>query len=488
MPQRSTQSYDLIVVGTGFASTAFLGEYLRRSDRSARVLVLERGERLTHTEQMVERGRLAIESERSITLGPGSKPWSFRLGFGGTSNAWWGNVPRMTPADFQLKTRFGVGDDWPLTYAELEPYYCQAEELMQVSGPAQHSICPRSRPCPQPPHAFSDPDRLLQRAYPEQFFALPSARPRVATAGGRPACCGSGVCHACPIDSKFTIQNELGSLYADPRVTLVLGARVDQVETSNRIATGVRYQVEGRDAAARGELIALGANGIFNPHILLRSGFTDAQLGRGLAEQLGVYAVAYLDSVDNFGGSSSRCGHGYMLHQDAGRERRAAALVLTHNTMDVSGLRTRRGRWRQLLGLTIAFEDLRHEENRVTVDPADPIRPVVYHARRSAYVESALAALPADLERMLAPLPVEGFSILKIKETEAHMIGSTVMGTDPAWSVLDPDLRHHAVRNLVVLGSGAFPTAAPANPTLTLVALALRSADRILPPAPGAAA
>ena len=123
MPQRSTQSYDLIVVGTGFASTAFLGEYLRRSDRSARVLVLERGERLTHTEQMVERGRLAIESERSITLGPGSKPWSFRLGFGGTSNAWWGNVPRMTPADFQLKTRFGVGADWPLTYAELEPYY-----------------------------------------------------------------------------------------------------------------------------------------------------------------------------------------------------------------------------------------------------------------------------------------------------------------------------------------------------------------------------
>lgn len=488
MPLRSTASYDLIVVGTGFASTFFLREYLRRSPGSVRVLALERGERLTHTQQWREGDRLAAECRKSITVRPGSKPWSFRFGFGGTSSAWWGNVPRMTPADFELKSRFGVGADWPLTYAELEPYYCQAEELMQVSGPAQHPICPRSRPYPQPPHVFSEPDRLLQRAYPDLFVPLPSARPRVATPGGRPACCGNGVCSTCPIDSKFTIQNELGAVYADSRVLLVLGARVDQVETSNRIATGVRYQVEGRDAAARGELIVLGANGIFNPHILLRSGFADAQLGRGLAEQLGVYAVAYLDGVDNFAGSSSRCGHGYMLHQDAGRERRAAALVLTHNTMDVTGVRTRRGRWRQLLGLTIVFEDLRQEENRVAFEPGDPTRPVLHHARRSPYTEAALAALPADLERMLAPLPVEGLSILKVKQTEAHIIGSTVMGNDPGTSVLDPDLRHHAVRNLVVLGSGAFPTAAPAHPTLTIGALALRSADRILPPAPGAAA
>ena len=488
MAQPPTQSYDLIVVGTGFASTFFLREYLRRSPRSVRVLVLERGERLTHTEQLRDRGRLSQESAASITIAPDSKPWTFLLGFGGSSNCWWGNVPRMTPADFELKSRFGIGSDWPLRYTDLEPYYCQAEELMQVSGPEQHPICPRSRPYPQPPHAFSAPDRLLQRAYPEQFFAMPSARPRVPTPGGRPACCGNGVCHTCPIDSKFTIQNEMSGVYADSRVTLLIGARVDQVETAGGIATGVRYVFGERDLAARGELVVLGANGIFNPHILLRSGFTDPQLGRGLAEQLGVYAVAYLDGVDNFGGSSSRCGHGYMLHQDAGRAQRAAALVLTHNTMDVTGLRMRRGRWRQVLGLSLAFEDLRQDENRVVLDPANPARPVLHHASRSSYVEAALAALPADLERMLAPLPVEGFSILKVKASEAHIIGSTVMGTDPARSVLDPDLRHHAVRNLVVLGSGAFPTAAPANPTLTLVALALRSADRILPPAGAAAA
>jgi choline dehydrogenase-like flavoprotein len=394
----------------------------------------------------------------------------------------------MTPADFQLRTRFGVGSDWPISYDDLEPYYCQAEELMQVAGPAQHAICPRSRPCPQEPHEFSQPDRLLQRAYPGEFFALPSARPRRPTTGGRAACCGNGVCHSCPVDAKFTVQNEMSGVYRDQRVTLRLGARVDRVETRAGIATGVEFHAGGKDALVRGELIVLGANGIFNPHILLRSGFTDPQLGRGLTEQLGVYAVAWLDGVDNFGGSTSRCGHGYMLHRDATRRERAAGLVLTHNTMDVTGVRPRRGRWRQLLGLSIVYEDLRLPDNRITVDPVNPTRPLVTHPQRSRYTDAALEALPADLERMLAPLPVEGFSILKVKPTEAHIIGATVMGTDPRESVLDPDLRHHTVRNLVVLGSGAFPTAAPANPTLTLAALALRSADRILPPVRGAAA
>lgn len=486
MTSVSVPQYDVVIVGTGFASTFFLREYLRRAPPSARVLVLERGERLTHTQQLRQHGRLSKEAVGSIRPNAGSKPWTFRLGFGGSSNCWWGNVPRMTPADFQLKSRFGVGADWPLSYADLEPYYCDAEEAMQVSGPDEHLICPRSRPCPQPPHDLSAPDRLFQRAYPDQFFAMPCARPRVATTGGRPACCGNGVCNTCPIDSKFTIQNEMGAVYADPRVSLLLGARADQVEVSNRIATGVSYQIDGRDAAARGELVVLGANGIFNPHLLLRSGFSDAELGRGLVEQVALFVTVYLDGVDNFGGSSARCGHGYMLHHDAGRDRRAAALVLTHNTLDVTGLRMRRGRWRQILGLTITLEDLRQRENRVAVDPADPTRPVTYHAGHSPYTESALAELPGAVERMLAPLPVEGFSLRGLWESGAHIIGTTVMGTDPAHSVVDQDLLHHTVRNLVVLGSGAFPTAAPANPTLTLVALTLRSADRILPRPRGA--
>ena len=61
----------------------------------------------------------------------------------------------------------------------------------------------------------------------------------------------------------------------------------------------------------------------------------------------------------------------------------------------------------------------------------------------------------------------------------AHIQGTTRMGQDPADSVVDRDLRHHAIRNLVVLGSGTFPTCPAANPTLTLSALAMRAAERL---------
>ena len=171
-----------------------------------------------------------------------------------------------------------------------------------------------------------------------------------------------------------------------------------------------------------------------------------------------------------------------MLHQDQGRADRAAALMVTHNTWEISGLRPVRGKWRQLLGLTFQYEDLRNEENAVLLSPEDPDRPVVHFRRRSPYTLEGLHSLPRELGRLLAPLPVEGFHVFpEPKPTEAHILGTTVMGNDPTTSVLDRHLIWHTVRNLVVLGSGAFPTAPPANPTLTLSALSLWSAAAISP-------
>jgi choline dehydrogenase-like flavoprotein len=64
--------------------------------------------------------------------------------------------------------------------------------------------------------------------------------------------------------------------------------------------------------------------------------------------------------------------------------------------------------------------------------------------------------------------------------TESHILGTVVMGNDPATSVVDRTLVHHRLRNLVVLGGSAFPTVSPANPTLTISALSLWSAAKVL--------
>jgi choline dehydrogenase-like flavoprotein len=116
----------------------------------------------------------------------------------------------------------------------------------------------------------------------------------------------------------------------------------------------------------------------------------------------------------------------------------------------------------------------------VTVDDTDAERPIVEFKGHSEYAERGMAALEADLPRVLGALPVERYEIGKrASASESHIMCTTPMGRHPGDSVVDDALVHHRIRNLLVLGSSVFPTAAPANPTLTITALSLRAADKL---------
>lgn len=471
-------TYDVVLVGTGFASSFFLHRFLSASRHDARVLVLERGEMRPHPWQLQGgRDRMEEEAQQSFVNRTPEKPWAFLTGFGGSSNCWTANTPRMLPEDFRLRTLYGVGEDWPVSYEELEPFYGEAEALMAISGPEDESPSPRSRPFPLPPHRFSDVDRVFKKAYPDRFFHMPTARPSQPVPK-RPLCCMNGVCRLCPIDSKFTILNEMEHLYRDPRVSLINGAAVQAVEVAGgSTATGVRYLRNGALHTARGDLVVLGANGLFNPHILLRSGLDGPEVGAGLVEQVSKTVTVHLDGVDNFGGSTLTTGIGYMLYGGAHRADRAAAMIETSNKPQ---LRNERGKWRQIVRMRVVYEELRQPRNRVEVSETDPTKPATVFRGYSEYARRGLNHLGADMERILAPLPVEEIFVEAWPNpTESHIQGTTVMGNDPRRSVVDRHLIHHQVRNLMVLGSSVFPTAAPANPTLTLSALALRAADHV---------
>lgn len=464
--------YDLICAGTGFASSFFLHRWLERRKKPARVLVLEAGKRLTHAEQV--RGAPRYDPDSFVNLTP-EKPWIFTRALGGGSNCWWACTPRMLPADFEMRTRYGVGTDWPVSYEDLEPYYCDAEEILGVAGPSEATPFVRSRPYPLPPHRFSDSDTMFKEAHPEQFFHMPSARPTRAT-GARPRCCNNGVCWLCPIDSKFTVLNGLPSLYDHEGVTILTAAAVQSVELEAGRATGVRYLHQGKEKAARADLVQLGANALFNAHILLRSGFDHPKLGRGVCEQSSRGFNLDLVGVENFGGSTSVTGHGYMLYDGPHRKRHAGALLETWNS---PRLRMEPGRWRQRMHIKLIYEEMPREESTITVDPGDPSRPRVKFAGYSEYNRRGQASAEVGLRKVLQGMPVERVLVERPAATESHVIGGTVMGSDPATSIVDRDLVHHRVRNLVVLGCGSFPTAPPANPTLTLCALSLRAADRL---------
>jgi choline dehydrogenase-like flavoprotein len=469
-------SFDLIVVGTGFSSTFFLHRYLQKAKASARILVLENGRYDSHEWQIKNRKNSSKNQDDFVTNLNKNKYWAFSIGFGGGSNCWWAGTPRMLPSDFELQSRYGQGKDWPLKYDDLEPYYSEAETLMQVSGPDYGDFIYRSAPYPQPPHLFNKPDALMKKAYNNLYFQQPTARARVATAN-RSQCCARATCRRCPTDAKFTIQNEMRSIYDDSRVKLLFNSPVQSLITNNDIATGVVYGDKGEEYKAYGDLIVLGANAFFNAHIMLRTGMTHHLLGKMLNEQVSFNATVDLDGVEGFQGSTSVTGHAFNLYDGPHRKERAACLI---ETLNIPKLRMERGKWNHRMLLHCNIEDLPDERNFIRIDPSDPSKVEINYKGHSSYTQKTIERLPDDLAELLSPLPVEKIHPLEHNTTDSHIQGTTVMGNDQDNSIVDRHLIHHKYRNLVVLGSGAFPTCPPANPTLTISALSLWSADYIL--------
>jgi choline dehydrogenase-like flavoprotein len=474
--------YDVIIVGTGFASSFFLMRYLEHAPPNARILVLERGNEDTKAWQLANRLHTSIDPDDLVENDNPGKEWYTSPGFGGNSKCWMGGTTRMMPGDFKLRSRYGVGLDWPISYDDLEPHYGVAEQAMLVSGPAD-SPMPRTRGAPLVPHRFSDPDALLKKHFPEGWYQMSTARASVAT-GRRGICCATGICGLCPVDAKFTIQNGLAEIYQDPRVTLRLRAEVRTVETAAGIAQAVNYLSAKKDERDTADLIVLGASALFNPHILLRSGFSHPLIGRRLHEQMPVYATIDLKGVKCYNGSTVLTGLGYLFYEGDHRAEHAACMIETWSSpfpyRPDGALRLERGRWNERLMLGFLFDDIPDDRNRVTVSSRDPSVAHVHFEDYSEYAKKAADRIPQMIDKLAEALPIERIVRTSLGTTAAHIQGTVVMGDDPATSVVDRYLIHHEYRNLLVLGASAYPTASPAYPTLTVSALSLWAADHVI--------
>jgi choline dehydrogenase-like flavoprotein len=285
------------------------------------------------------------------------------------------------------------------------------------------------------------------------------------------------MCWYCPVDAKFTVINDLADLFSDPGVTLITQATVEGVIVEAGRATGVAWRSAEKLHEARAAMVVFGANGIFNPYLLERSGITDGPLGKGLSEQIPLTVVANLDGMDDGDGSAHATGVGYNFAAGEFRRHSAGGFFETDN---LSLLRPERGKTRQVVRLKFLLDALRQPENQVRLNPENRDIPIVQFEGYGTYALKGVEYISGQIPNLLAHLPVES---IEIRQREAgghsHLQGTTVMGDDPATSVIDRDMVHHKIRNLVVLGSGAFPTAGGANPTLTICALALRAADRL---------
>lgn len=473
------ERFDIVVIGSGFGSLFFLKKMVEKRP-GAKIAVIERGARRDHEWQLAHGRNGDIAPGAAHLQDPRQKPWNYTIGLGGGTNCWFGQAVRFIPADFEMKTRHGVLEDWPVTYDEIEPYYMEAERIMAVSGDeAIGRVSPRSGPFPLPPHRVSAVDEIMLAARPDRHFPVTTARAPVALES-RGRCCASARCHLCPANAKFTAFNGMADILDHPDIRYFLNAEAREILTRGDVATGVAFTQQGPDGRMKtrrvyGDMVVLGANGIHSPAILLRSGIDHPLTGAGLCEQYGHEFEVLLDGVDNFGGGTITTGLNYSLY-DTDRAQAAAALLFFENRIR-HGLRKEYGRWRQTLPLLAAIEDVPLAANRVVLGPDGQAR--VIHAERSEYARAGLARLRDSLPRILAPLPVEDIIPRGERPTESHMQCTLRMGRDPQRAVVDRDLIHHRIRNLVVVGSAVFATCPPANPSLTVAALSLRAAERL---------
>jgi choline dehydrogenase-like flavoprotein len=472
--------YDLIVVGTGFASSFFLKKYLSKAKKDVKVLVLERGYFFSHDERLkVKRGgrsefeKLEVDPYKAINNISPYKLWPFTTGLGGCSNCWWGCTPRFMPSDFKMKTLFGIEQDWPVDYDDLDQYYYEAEELMSISGP-EGTPFPRTGKYPLPPHEFSLVDKVLHKTYGNQYISQPTARASRSTAH-RNRCMTSSTCDICPVDAKFTIENSNLGVYQDERVELVYGAQVYSLELVNDVAKKVYFIQDGKELSISGEVIALGANPFFNTNILLNAGDKSKLLGKGVGEQLGMQVLIYLDGMSNAGGSTWVNANGYMLYDGEHRKDYAACLMEVSNAPYY--IRLERGKQLNMASIRLLFEDVPVDANYVT-NTTNKLVPDVHHTVRSPYTLKAIENMKQKLPGILSCLPVEKLKYLDPFPNEGHIIGGTRMSADPALGVVDKHMIHHKYRNLFVLGAGAFTTYSASNPTLTLSTLSLFAADK----------
>lgn len=473
--------YDLIVVGTGFASSFFLKKYLIKNNQDKRILVLERGHFYPHAERLkVKRGEqsdyLKYEEpwEKAIHNVNTKKRWPFTTGYGGCSNCWWGCTPRFMPSDFKMKTLFNVEQDWPIDYEDLDPYYYEAEELMAVSGP-EGTPFPRTGKYPLPAHNFSLVDKILHQTYGNQYISQPTARASRSTQH-RNSCMASSTCDTCPVNAKFTIENSGLDVYKDIRIEVLYGAAVYSLELVNDVARKVNYIKDGNEHKVSGEVIVLGANPFFNTNILLNAGDKNPFTGRGFGEQLGMQVLIYLDNLSNVGGSTWVNANGYMLYDGPHRKDFAACLMEVSNAPYY--IRLEQGKWLNIASFRLLFEDLPQHSNYIT-NTSDKLVPEVNFQGRSQYTLKAIENMKQKLPGILSCLPVEKLKYLEPFPNEGHIIGGTRMSIDAASGVVDKHMIHHQYRNLFVLGAGAFTTYSASNPTLTLSAMSLFAADKI---------
>lgn len=441
-------------------------------------------------------------------------------GVGGSTLHFTGEAHRLNPRAMRMRSRFGVAADWPFDYDELEPWYLMAERVVGVAGPTTDRQRPRSAPYPLRAHRMSHASERLAEGCRHLGLSW-TPNPLAALSApydGRPSCNYCGNCgRGCPRTDKGSVDvTFLRQAAATGRCEIRPGCEVSRIETDDgdRVKGVVYVDVRGaaHTVAARALVVACGA--VETPRLLLLS--RDARAPDGLANESGQVGRNFMETL--FWMSSAL----YPKPLGSHRGLPADGICWDYNAPDsipgvIGGCRFASGTaeadllgpinyatrvvagWgkahkqamRETFGRVLSVgsigESLPNPGSRVDLDPTArdtqgrPLARIHSHLPEGELKRLAfMAGKCREILKAAGAGPV--FEEYGTYDTfsATHVFGTCRMGVDPRSSVVDPHGRSHRWRNLFIADASVFPSSGGGeSPSLTIEALAIRSADHL---------
>ena len=463
--------------------------------------------------------------------------WRNRM-VGGRTNHWGRISLRFGPDDFKRKSLDGLGDDWPIAYEDLKPYYDKIDEFIGIFGTNEGF---RNEPDGifQPPPAPRCWERLIKQSADRLNIPCVPSRMSILTRplNDRPACHYCGECsRGCAVHANFSSPSVLlPPAVATGRLTIRTQAMAREVTVdASGLATGVTYvdKRTGRDNHVQARVVVLAASACESARLLLNS--TSSRFPQGVANSSGTVGKYLTDSTgagvsgfipklmdgvphneDGVGGA-----HLYMpwtldnttldfprgYHTEINGGRGMPTSGFGGNITRFSGLggvgevggygASLKKEYRRFYGATVGFsgrgEMIPNANTYCEIDPVTVDRwgiPVLrFHFRWSDYEINQAKHMQERFRAIITDMGGVPFGNMPSRESGyglatggriIHELGVTRMGDDPQTSVLNRNCQAHDVRNLFVADGGPFVSQPDKNPTWTILALSMRTSEFI---------